>query len=294
MDIGSWDEIRTAFHVARLGTVSAAAEVLGVHHATVIRHVDALEDRLGVKLFQRHARGYGKTEAGEELLSVAGIANDHLNQMAGRIKGRSNAVSGDLIITTVAGFAPILAPALARFQLENPDIRVRVLSDDRLFRLDYGEAHVAVRAGKKPQEPDNVVQHWLSRSPYLCASRSYVEKWGLPTSPAEYSEHRFVGVETDTSRSPPAIWMRDHVPAENFVFRAGEASARAAAIRQGVGIGFVWRQHDPEGADLVRVPTGDADLSIELWLVSHVDLHRTPKVQAILTALKQEALSWQT
>ena len=47
----NWDEIRTAFQVARLGTVSGAADVLGVHHATVIRHIDALEKRLGVRLF---------------------------------------------------------------------------------------------------------------------------------------------------------------------------------------------------------------------------------------------------
>ena len=63
----NWDEVRTAFHVARVGTVSGAADVLGVHHATVIRHIDALEERLGVKLFQRHARGYSPTEAGDDL-----------------------------------------------------------------------------------------------------------------------------------------------------------------------------------------------------------------------------------
>jgi DNA-binding transcriptional LysR family regulator len=70
----NWDEIRTAYQVARLGTVSGAAEVLGVHHATVIRHIDALEAALGAKLFQRHARGYTATEAGQDLLSVAGVA----------------------------------------------------------------------------------------------------------------------------------------------------------------------------------------------------------------------------
>ncbi len=68
MPTSNWDEIRTAYHVARLGTVSGAAEALGVHHATVIRHIDALEARIGVKLFQRHARGYTPTEAGEDLL----------------------------------------------------------------------------------------------------------------------------------------------------------------------------------------------------------------------------------
>ena len=76
MMIDTWDEIRTAFQVARLGTVSGAAEVLGVHHATVIRHIDALEKRLGSKLFQRHARGYTPTEAGTELLKVAQTTED--------------------------------------------------------------------------------------------------------------------------------------------------------------------------------------------------------------------------
>mgnify|MGYP000273364863 FL=1 len=49
--MNNWDEIKTAYQVARMGTVSGAAEVLGVHHATVIRHIDALEGQLGVKLF---------------------------------------------------------------------------------------------------------------------------------------------------------------------------------------------------------------------------------------------------
>ena len=72
MTIDTWDEIRTAFQVARLGTVSGAADVLGVHHATVIRHIDALEKRLGTRLFQRHARGYTPTEAGNDLLEGMG------------------------------------------------------------------------------------------------------------------------------------------------------------------------------------------------------------------------------
>jgi DNA-binding transcriptional LysR family regulator len=76
----NWDEIRTAYQVARNGTVSGAADVLGVHHATVIRHIDALEQRLGVKLFQRHARGYAATEAGDDLLQVAKATDDQFSQ----------------------------------------------------------------------------------------------------------------------------------------------------------------------------------------------------------------------
>ena len=157
----NWDEIRTAFQVARLGTVSGAADVLGVHHATVIRHIDALEGRLGVKLFQRHARGYTPTEAGTDLLRVAQTTDEQFAQLAGRIKGRGNDVSGELVITSLVSLSALLAPVVQRFQAAYPDVIIRFLTGDRLFRLEYGEAHVAIRAGAAPDQPDNVVQPFV-------------------------------------------------------------------------------------------------------------------------------------
>ena len=108
----NWDEIKTAYQVARMGTVSGAADILGVHHATVIRHIDALEGRLGVKLFQRHARGYTATEAGQDLLRVAQATDDQFSQLAGRIRGRGSEVSGDLVVTSLIEITPLLAPVL--------------------------------------------------------------------------------------------------------------------------------------------------------------------------------------
>ncbi len=146
----NWDEVRTAFQVARMGTVSGAAEVLGVHHATVIRHIDALEKHLGVKLFQRHARGYTPTEAGTDLLRVAQATEDQFGQLVSRIKGQGATVSGDLVVTSLAALAPRIAPLLVAFQEEYSTVVVRYLTGDRLFRLEYGEAHVAIRAGAAP------------------------------------------------------------------------------------------------------------------------------------------------
>ena len=156
----NWDEIRTAYQVARLGTVSAAADVLGVHHATVIRHIDALEGRLGVKLFQRHARGYTATEAGEDLMRVGQATDDQFGQLEGRIKGRGSDVSGELVITSLDSIAPLLSPVLVEFQELYPDLLIRYLTDERVFRLEYGEAHVAVRAGSPPQEPTMSFSVW--------------------------------------------------------------------------------------------------------------------------------------
>lgn len=288
----NWDEIRTAFNVARIGTVSGAAEVLGVHHATVIRHIDALEERLGVRLFQRHARGYTPTEAGEDLLRVAQATDEQFSQLAGRIKGQGDAVSGELVVTSLGGLSHFLVPVLAEFQLEYPDVIVRYLTGDRLFRLEYGEAHVAVRAGSVPDQPDNVVQSFHKLKYALYASEAYIARRGMPADVSEYHQHRFVGTDDPKSRAPFYRWMRENVPAECVVFRSGDVHALRRAVLDGIGIGFMPRLQATELGGLVEVHPPIEEWLGPLWLVTHMDLHRTTKVQAFLSFLKARAKNW--
>jgi DNA-binding transcriptional LysR family regulator len=289
----NWDEVRTAFHVARVGTVSGAAEVLGVHHATVIRHIDALEERLGVRLFQRHARGYTPTEAGRDLLRVAQATDDQFGQLAGRIKGRGNEVSGELVVTSIGGLSHLLAPALAEFQRGYPDLLVRYLTGDRLFRLEYGEAHVAVRAGAVPDQPDNVVQPFFRQDFALYASEGYVARHGMPQGCGDFAAHRFVGADDAETRAPFHRWLHDNVPGENIVFRSGDVHAQRNAILAGAGIGFTSVLQAAEVPGLVQVMAPKAEWAAPLWLVTHMDLHRTIKVQALLGFLKARAQGWQ-
>ncbi|ETX29979.1 LysR family transcriptional regulator [Roseivivax isoporae] len=285
----NWDEIRTAYHVARLGTVSGAAEALGVHHATVIRHIDALEQRLGVKLFQRHPRGYTSTEAGEDLLRVADTTADQFRQLESRIRGRGSEVSGELIVTSLISFAPLMVPALATFREAYPEVRVRYLTDDRVFRLEYGEAHVALRAGSVPQEPDNVVRRFASEPIGLYASASYIKRHGKPASTTEFAGHSFVGPEDLDSRAPFFRWLRRHVEPDQIVFRSTDTRVLEQAVLTGVGIGFYLRREAARHTSLVEVQPPEPEWETPLWLVTHVDLHRTAKVQAFLQHLKDFA-----
>ncbi|MDU8912932.1 LysR family transcriptional regulator [Aestuariicoccus sp. MJ-SS9] len=285
----NWDEIRTAFQVARLGTVSGAAEVLGVHHATVIRHIDALEGRLGVKLFQRHARGYTATEAGHDLMRVAKTTDDQFQQLAGRIKGRGADVSGELLVTSLVSLAPLMVGALASFQESHPDVIVRYLTGDRLFRLEYGEAHVAVRAGPAPEEPDNVVQAFTRQDLALYASQDYVERHGKPESMEDLPQHRFVAHDAPDSRAPFQRWLREHIPYERVVFRSTDSRVMERAVLAGAGIGFVGLREAAKHPTLVQIMPPRPEWRAPLWLVTHVDLHRTAKVQAFLSHLKTYA-----
>ena len=284
----NWDEIKTAFQVARMGTVSGAADVLGVHHATVIRHIDALEGRLGVKLFQRHARGYTPTEAGQDLLRVAQATDEQFSQLAGRIKGRGSDVSGELVVTSLGSLGGQVAPVLVAFQKAHPDVIVRYLTGVRLFRLEYGEAHVAIRAGVAPDQPDNVVQKLMELPVAAYASKNYVEEFGVPQGPDDYGKHRFVGQDDLESRAPYQAWMRENVPDASVTFRCSDDRAAAVAVQSGAGIGFLTQAAARDMSDMVEIHAPRAEWAAPLWLVTHVDLHRTSKVQALLTFLKAE------
>ena len=284
----NWDEIRTAYQVARKGTVSGAAEVLGVHHATVIRLIDALEQRLGVKLFQRHARGYTSTEAGQDLLQVAQATDDQFTQLAGRIRGQGEGVSGDLVITSLDMLSGTLTPIMVAFQAEYPEVRIRYRTGDRVFRLEYGEAHVALRAGSMPEAPDNVVHPFMSQRMSLVASDAYIARHGMPTGLDDLPNHYFVVFDNDKSRAPFSIWLRERVPEERFIYRATDNRNMLDAIVAGAGIGFAMSQEVARIPALTEVVPSEESWSAPLWLVTHVDLHRTTKVQAFLKFLKAE------
>ncbi|MEL6960824.1 MAG: LysR family transcriptional regulator [Pseudomonadota bacterium] len=288
----NWDEIRTAYQVARVGTVSGAADALGVHHATVIRHIDALEDRLGVKLFQRHARGYTATEAGQDLMQVATATDDQFTQLAGRIRGQGEGVSGDLVVTSLAILSPLLTPVLTKFRQEHPDLTVRFLTGERLFRLEYGEAHVAIRAGAAPEQLDNVVQSFGTLGVHMVAAPAYVERHGLPEGEDDLANHWFIGQDDMNSRAPFNRWLMDRVPQNRVIYRTTDIRAMVDAVKTGIGIGFVLEWELQRHPELTEVMPSQQEWSAPLWLVTHVDLHRTTKVQAFLKFLKTETADW--
>ncbi len=290
--MANWDEIKTAFQVARIGTVSGAAEVLGVHHATVIRHIDALEQHLGTKLFQRHARGYTPTEAGEDLLRVAQATDDQFSQLTGRLRGQGAEVTGELVVTALPGLTGLLTPVLTEFQRQHPDVIIRFLTGARLFRLEYGEAHVAIRAGAPPEEPDNVVQPFYTQDIALYAHKSYLEVYGPVKSDDDLVNHRFVGPDDPKSRAPFYQWLLKQVGAEQITYRVNETEDSFAGVVNGAGLGFLPVTFAQNLPDLVQQLPPRSAWCASSWIVTHVDLHRTAKVQAFLKFLKEQVKTW--
>lgn len=270
----NWDEIRTAAQVARLGTISAAAEALGIHRATVTRHIDTLETALGAKLFQRHARGFSPTELGEELLRVADATDAQFGELMRLARGSLDDLSGTMTVTSVDVLVPIILPIVTAFQTSHPRMNVHLVSSDRVLKLEYGEADIAFRIGAKPSHPDNVV---------VPVQRLPVGLYG-----PESGERRFVGPGGHAPKTPYFDWLAENIAPEDITLTSNSVAVLWAAVRRGAAAGFLPR-HMAERTGLCELTPPLDDWHEQVWAVTHVDLHRSAKVQAFVQTIKRIA-----
>ncbi|MEO0865894.1 MAG: substrate-binding domain-containing protein, partial [Pseudomonadota bacterium] len=141
---------------------------------------------------------------------------------------------------------------------------------------------------------DNVVQPFVRQSMGLYATKGYVEAHGVPdTINKEMTGHRFVSHDNEDNRAPFHKWLRSNAPADAITFRSTDVRAMEQAVLSGAGIGFLPVLEARANPDLVEMQTPQEDWAAPLWLVTHVDLHRTNKVQAFLSFLKDASKSWQ-
>jgi DNA-binding transcriptional LysR family regulator len=282
-----WDDIRVAYEVAKRGTLSAAAAALNVHHSTVLRRINSLEERLNTRLFHRHARGYKPTQAGQSLLQVAGGINEQVDKLTGFLQGADQQISGSLVITSVTGVIDIIAPWLAEFQLLYPQLRLEVLLDQRKLRLDYGEAHIALRPGKQPTEPDYIAQHIWTLKHGLYASKEYIRRQGLPKDRDDLKNHKFISMMPD-SPAPFIQWVENNIDSENIVFRTSDLYMAHQALRLGMGLFIMPDRMAKDESDLVAVFNDWDEWHSKFWLVTHLLMHRTSRVQTFCDFIKQK------
>jgi DNA-binding transcriptional LysR family regulator len=140
--------------LSREKTLAGAAERLGIDLSTVFRRLNALEQRLRVRLFDRHARGYQLTTAGERAASAAERVETELLALDREITGRDQQLSGVVRVTASETFShAVLPPLFAQFHALHPRIRVVLSIDNRVMDLSRREADVALRV-RRPTDPD--------------------------------------------------------------------------------------------------------------------------------------------
>jgi DNA-binding transcriptional LysR family regulator len=278
-----WNDLRYFLAIARAGTLAGAAQALGVNHSTVFRRLNAFEDRLGVRLFERLPEGYVPTSEGEEIRRHAEAVDDSINAMARTVAGRDYRLSGRIRLTTAASLASdYVAGYLLQFRHSHPDITVEIATGDNDFDLTRREADVALRATQSP--PDFLVGRKLLEIPwFVCAGRETLVRHGTPTRMADLGGFPLIGADDSFVRLPPFAWLRRSFPDQQFVARANDLGTMRALTLAGMGLAVM--PGDQYCTDLVHLFPIDPPFSGQLWLLTHPDLRHVARIRTFMDFL---------
>ena len=270
-----WDDVRYFLAVARGGSVRAAAERVGVNHATVLRRVAQLEERLGAHMFEKLPTGYRLTAAGEEVLELAEQMEASSLQLETRVFGRDQSVRGLLRVTLAPPLSThLLMPDFTEFARLHPDIEMEILSSGELANLTNREADVAIRVVyDRKNLPLNL--HGLKGPEvfggvYVSRDRLAASRAGAP-DPVRWIVISMHGI--------PDWASEGEVRTTRVPFRVTDAEGQIAAVRQGLGITTLPCFVGDADPLLARVPATDLHMYGTLWLLTQGETRKTKRVR---------------
>lgn len=273
-----WGNLRFFLELVRTGSHARAATRLGVDRNTVARRVAALEEELGVSLFERGPQGWCVTAGGTELAALATRVEADVLALARHADARDTALQATVRLTTTTHLAAwLLAPGLPALRTRHPGLRLEITADQRTLDLSRREADLALRMGR-PRDAGLVIRK-LSDVAY----RLYAAKGTEPArrGAVDFGRDEFIGYDETLASTPQERWLAKMGPDRRIVFCCNNTSTLLAAARLGVGVALLpcfAADGDPE----LAVLDSPEPTRHELWLVVHGDLRRTPRVQAVI------------
>ncbi|MBV6271433.1 LysR family transcriptional regulator [Alcaligenaceae bacterium CGII-47] len=286
--MANWDGIRYFLEVARTQRVSGAALRLGVQHSTVARRIRALEQELGVVLFEKsRANGFTLTDDGTRFYTYAELIESTLLAAQENISGQSQMLSGHLRVGCTEGFGNyVLTPLMVDFQHRYPDLTLDIMPVPRFISLSKREADIAI-ALERPQ-----------RGPYLCTkladytlklygSRDYLARHPVIEQAQDLVQHTFIGYVEELLFSDKLRYLDDIVTASRVIFRSTSVIAQYHAALRGQSLTILpcfMAEQDPR---LQAVLGQELHISRSFWMYCHEDLRQTRRVMALWDYLKE-------
>lgn len=283
-----WNHARAFLVTAEEGSLSAAARALNMAQPTVGRQVTALEQELGVVLFERVGRGLTLTPSGLELL-------DHVRSMgdaAGRVSlsagGQSQSIAGSICITASEIYsAHLLPPVIAKLRRMAPSIEIEVIATNAPVDLRKREADIAIR-NFRPTQPDLIARKLGDDLAQLYATPAYLHGIGTPKTLADLSNAEFIGFDTTDMMIKGLNPLGLNVSTANFPVITANHLVHWELVKHGVGIGIVPISVGSIEPRVRQVLPDMPPLSFPIWLTTHRELNTSRRVRLVFDLLAQE------
>jgi len=293
-----WDKLKTFHAAAEAGSLTGAAEILNLSQSAVSRQISALEDDLAVKLFHRHTRGLLLTEPGRVLYETATVIAGQIALAEGKVQDCRDKPSGVLRVTAPTALGAIwLTPRLERFRAAYPNIELRLLLVDNELDISNLEADIAIRPWASKQN-DLIQRRLMEVSQHLYASRSYLDRKGVPETEASLDNHDFIAYgPRHLAPIPKLNWPlsvgraagerpRDPVLEINTIY------AIKKAAMAGLGIAGLPDYVALENEELIRVLPHIEGPQFDIYLLYPEELRGSRRVSVFSEFLTQEVRRW--
>ncbi|MEM7774120.1 MAG: LysR family transcriptional regulator [Pseudomonadota bacterium] len=283
-----WNQARAFWITAELGSLSAAARELGLTQPTVSRQVMALEEHLGVTLFERIGKSLAITQAGLDLLDEVremGVASERVALVA---SGRSQAAHGTVVISASDGFSVhLLPPLLQRVRAAAPLVTLEIVSSNAISDLRRREADIAIRH-VRPDQPDLVAKLTRESSGHLYASCDWIARNGRPRTPEDLSGADFIGFDQSDRFISELRKLGITVTQENFPLLSENSVAGWEMVKLGLGVGVAMRDIADMTPNVEQILPDLPSVLIPIWLVTHRELKTSRRIRVVFDILAEE------
>jgi DNA-binding transcriptional LysR family regulator len=271
--------------VARTGSTLGASHQLNVSQATVSRRIAVIEQALGIQFFVRRPSGYTLTPRGESLLPYAEAVEEAVEQFCRTVETELRRLSGLVRVTTVESAASEwVIPAIAELREEHPEVDVEVIATDTTLDLAKGEADVAIRFGRKPEQESLIVRPLGDLEECFYASRDLVASLGRPADYAAIANYPLVSDTTDHTGVLDS-WIEHNVPEARIAYRVNSMSGIVASIRAGIGAAVLPCLMGDNLRGVVRLMPPIPELATQCWLVTTDAARRQPHIRVVIDQL---------
>jgi DNA-binding transcriptional LysR family regulator len=289
-----WDDVRIFLAVHRHKTLAAAASRLGLDTSTASRRIAALEEALGVRLFERTREGLIPARSAERVLAAAEAMEAAHARMTRDASELDASAEGIVRLSTAPGLASaFIAPALARLRKRYPKISIELDAAVAPRDLTRHEADLALRSIRS-QGADLVTTRLLTARWVAATSSKLAHKIG---SLAAWSDVPWITWDRDLASFPATRWVATHAAGADIALRTSDFPSQLAAAATGLGvllapIPYLERSHlVPIRYTAALRDSADVWPSDDLWLVGHRALRDVPRVAAVWTFLAEELRS---
>ncbi|MEZ5738484.1 MAG: LysR family transcriptional regulator [Burkholderiaceae bacterium] len=282
-----WNLIRSFLAALDSGSLLGASRTLGSTQPTIGRHISELESQLGTVLFERTGRGLLPTNDGVRLAEAARMMESAADLLARTAVGAKASAAGTVRITASQPVACVLLPPiLARMRITLPDIQVELVSSNAVSNLLRREADIAVRMVRPDQA--TLIARRIGQVPISpCAHQGYLARRGTPRQPGDLLRHDIIATDRNDEVGKGLATMGLAMERHRLALRTDDLMAYWAAVRAGMGIGFVstfvMRTDDQVRPllPMIRIPP------LPVWLAVHREIRTSPRIRAVYDFLGQ-------